>query len=129
MNVCVPLKRLNLAGFHGLDFLFGFSNVEFMVRILHHDVPMGIAGVDLLSGSRSVHFRVWISYLDIRFLYCRKPLPEISFGCLTMTEWIDRVDGLHYLSKNQIFGQMLQSNGFNWFAVGALSISNIDAGD
>ena len=107
MNVCVPLKRLNLAGFHGLDFLFGFSNVEFMVRILHHDVPMGIAGVDLLSGSRSVNSRVWISYLDIRFLYCRKPLPEISCGCLTVTEWIYRFNGLHYLSKNQIFGQML----------------------
>ena len=85
--------------------------------------------MDLLSGSRSVHFRVWISYPDIRFLYFRKPLLKFSSGCLTITEWIDHFNGLHYLSKNQIFGQMLQSNGFNWFAVGALSISDIDAGD
>ena len=85
--------------------------------------------VDFLSGLRIVDFRVWISYLDIRFLYFRKPLLPISSGCLTMTEWIDNFDGLHYLSQNPIFGQMLQRNGFNWFALGALSISDIDAGD
>jgi hypothetical protein len=85
-------------------------------------------------------FAIWIAFCAFQgldflsgypflVLYCRKPLPEISFGCLTMTEWSYRFDGLLYLSKNPIFGQMLQSNGFNWFVVGALSISDIYVGD
>ena len=85
--------------------------------------------MDFLLGLRTVDFKIWISYLDVRFLYFRKPLAAISSGCLTMTQWIYNFDGLHYLSQNLILGQMLQSNGFNWFASGALLISDIDAGD
>ena len=49
-NVCVPLKRISLPGFHGLDFLFGFPNVESMVRISYQGVLMRVARYGFLIG-------------------------------------------------------------------------------
>ena len=90
-----------------------------MVRISYQDVLIALQGVDFLFGLRTVDFRVLISYLDLTFWYFRKPLAPISCGCLTMTVWIYNFGGLHYLSQNQMLVQMLQSNGFHWFALGA----------
>ena len=70
VNVCVPLTRPSLAGCHGLDFLFGFSNVECMVRILYHDVPMWMA-----SGG----FPIWIAYCGVQGLDFLSGYPFLVF--------------------------------------------------
>ena len=61
----VPLKRFSFAGFHHLDFVFGFANVEFMVWISYHDILMRISGYG---------FPIWIAYCGFQCL-------DVLSGC------------------------------------------------
>ena len=59
MSLSVILIWISKFGFHGLDFLLGFANVDFMVWIAYGDILMRIAGYG---------FPIWIAYCGFQGL-------------------------------------------------------------